>query len=184
MQQLPSGFVIDDQPQDNTVITKPANLTEQRGDELKNQLTQAQINKMISDMNKPNKENEPKLPVGYRMKADGSGAELIPGVAAPGANAGGKTDKAGAYRSVVDQINRTYELYNQSIGQTNGAAGIMDYLPTEANSMFDTAGAALGDQGNAAFKVPGMGAQSDADAARFVAANQPQASDRDGAALE
>lgn len=171
------------QAQSNTVITKRANPTEQRGDELKNQLTQAQINKMIADMNKPDAEDKPKLPVGYRMKADGT-AELIPGVAAPGSNGAGKTDKAGAYNSVIDQINRTYELYNQSIGKTDGIAGLMDYLPTEANAMFDTAGAALGDQGNAAFKVPGMGAQSDADAARFVAANQPQASDRDGAALE
>ena len=180
----PVSFVGTQGAQQGGMTIGTPNTAKVRGDELKNQLTQVQINKMISDMNKPDKENEPKLPVGYRMKADGSGAELIPGVAAPGANAGGKTDKAGAYRSVVDQINRTYELYNQSIGQTNGAAGIMDYLPTEANSMFDTAGAALGDQGNAAFKVPGMGAQSDADAARFVAANQPQASDRDGAALE
>jgi len=130
------------------------------------------------------KGQELKLPTGYRMKADGSGAELIPGVAAPGANAKGDPGKAGAYKSVIQQIDRLYELYNQGIGSTEGVAGILDYLPTEANAMFDTAGAALGDQGNAAFKVPGMGAQSDADAARFVAANQPMASDRDAAALE
>jgi len=180
----PVTFVGKQGAQQGAMTIGTPNTAKIRGDELKNQLTQAQINKMIADMNKPDADSKPKLPVGYRMKADGTGAELIPGVAAPGANAGGKTDKAGAYNSVIDQINRTYELYNQSIGQTKGIAGVMDYLPTEANAMFDTAGAALGDQGNAAFKVPGMGAQSDADAARFVAANQPQASDRDGAALE
>ncbi|MES2781905.1 MAG: hypothetical protein V4657_03850 [Pseudomonadota bacterium] len=128
--------------------------------------------------------NKPKLPAGYMMAPDGKSAMLIPGVAAPGSTAGGKTSKEGAYKSVIQQIDRLYQLYNDGIGSTEGVAGLMDYLPTESNAMFDTAGAALGDQGNAAFKVPGMGAQSDADAARFVAANQPQASDRDGAALE
>lgn len=128
--------------------------------------------------------NAAKLPTGYRWKADGSGAELIPGVAAPGDNAKGDPGKAGAYKSVIQQVNRLYELYNQGIGTTSGLSGILDYLPSDANAAFDTAGAALGDQGNAAFKVPGMGAQSDADAARFVAANQPQSGDRDVAALE
>ena len=128
--------------------------------------------------------NAPKLPTGYRWKQDGSGAELIPGVAAPGANAKGDPGKAGAYNSVIDQVNRLYDLYNQSIGSTKGIGGVLDYMPLEANAVFDSAGAALGDQGNAAFKVPGAGAQSDADAARFVAANQPQSSDRDAAALE
>lgn len=186
MQQLPPGFVIDDQPQQggNTIITKRANPTEKRGDVLKNQLTEAQIQKLIIDMNKPDKADKPNLPTGYRMKADGSGAELIPGVAAPGSNASGKTDKAGAYNSVINQIDRLYQLYNEGIGQTTGIESLLDYLPTTSNEVFDTAGAALGDQGNAAFKVPGMGAQSDADAARFVAANQPQASDKDKAALE
>lgn len=157
------------------------NPNKQRGDALDNQYKEAQISKIIADMGK---EDAPKLPTGYRMSADGTRAELIPGVAAPGANAKGDPGKAGAYKSVIQQIDRLYELYNQGIGATQGPMGLLDYLPTEANAMFDTAGAALGDQGNAAFKVPGMGAQSDADAARFVAANQPMASDRDAAALE
>lgn len=127
--------------------------------------------------------NAPKLPTGYRWKPDGT-AELIPGVAAPGANAKGDPGKAGAYNSVIQQIDRLYQLYNEGIGSTSGLASALDYLPSDANAAFDTAGAALGDQGNAAFKVPGMGAQSDADAARFVAANQPQSTDRDVAALE
>jgi hypothetical protein len=127
--------------------------------------------------------NAPKLPTGYRWKPDGT-AELIPGVAAPGANAKGDPGKAGAYNSVIQQIDRLYQLYNEGIGSTSGLASALDYLPSDANAAFDTAGAALGDQGNAAFKVPGMGAPSDADAARFVAANQPQSTDRDVAALE
>lgn len=183
----PVSFVGKQGGQGNTVITKRANPTERRGDDLKNQLTQAQIQKLIADMNKPEKDpNAPDLPKGYMWKNGvvGGDAVLIPGVAAPGANASGKTDKAGAYNSVIAQIDRLYELYNDGIGKTEGIAGILDYLPTETNAVFDTAGAALGDQGNAAFKVPGMGAQSDADAARFVAANQPMASDKDAAALE
>lgn len=168
-------------PQSNTLITKQANPVEQQGDVLKNQLTQVQIQKAIDELQKGDK---PNLPTGYRMKADGSGAELIPGVAAPGANAKGDPGKAGAYNSVIQQIDRLYQLYNEGIGSTSGLASALDYLPSDANAAFDTAGAALGDQGNAAFKVPGMGAQSDADAARFVAANQPQSTDRDVAALE
>jgi hypothetical protein len=177
----PVAFVGKQGAQQGPVTIGTPNPNKQRGDALDNQYKEAQINKIIADMSK---EDAPKLPTGYRMKADGSGAELIPGVAAPGANAKGDPGKAGAYKSVIQQIDRLYELYNQGIGATEGVAGILDYLPTEANAMFDTAGAALGDQGNAAFKVPGMGAQSDADAARFVAANQPMASDRDAAALE
>lgn len=52
---------------------------------------------------------------------------------------------------------------------------------TAGNSAFNTAGAGLADIGNAAFRVPGVGSQSDADAARFAAANQVAPSDTDAA---
>lgn len=157
------------------------NPAKQKADDLSNIIKQLEIDakkQEMADKNKPN------LPTGYQWSKDGTRAELIPGVAAPGNNAKGDPGKLGAYDAVIKQIDRLYELYNQGIGKTSGVAGVLDYLPTDANAAFNTAGAALGDQGNAAFKVPGMGAQSDADAARFVAANQPQASDRDVAALE
>lgn len=185
----PPTYVGPAQPQSRVVPSNPVLVAKQQAEAERQARQEARADAVAArqaakDARDAADVNKPKLPAGYMMAPDGKSAMLIPGVAAPGANAGGKTDKAGAYNSVIDQINRTYELYNQSIGTTDGLAGLMDYLPTEANAMFDTAGAALGDQGNAAFKVPGMGAQSDADAARFVAANQPQASDRDGAALE
>lgn len=93
-------------------------------------------------------------------------------------------DKAGMYNSVIQQVNRLQELYAQGIGQTSGIGGLQDYLPTDGNKQFDSAGAALADQGLAAFKIPGMGSQSDADAERFARANEPAASDRDAVVLE
>lgn len=93
-------------------------------------------------------------------------------------------DKSGMYNSVIEQVNRLQELYAGGIGQTSGISGLQDYLPTSENKRFDSAGAALADQGLAAFKIPGMGSQSDADAERFARANEPAASDRDVVVLE
>lgn len=92
--------------------------------------------------------------------------------------------RLGTLRALETQIGRVRELYKAGPGSTKGIAGLSDYLGTPGNSQFDTAGAALGEIGNAAFKVPGQGSQSDADAARFVAANVPRASDYDTAIEE
>lgn len=90
-QYVEGPYIVEDQPdgsrkvvgyasQSNSVITKPVNPTQKRGDELKNQLTEAQIAKMIADLNDGDK---PKLPTGFQWNADKTGAELIPGVPAP-----------------------------------------------------------------------------------------------------
>src|SRR3546814_12698839 len=52
-------------------------------------------------------------------------------------------------------------------------------MPSAANAQFDTAGAGLGEVGLAAFRVPGVGSQSDAELRAFIAANRPSASDFD-----
>lgn len=95
------------------------------------------------------------------------------------------SSKAGALDSVVGQINRVQELYNSGIRDEtlSNAFGLLDNFGPTAGQ-FNSAGAGLGDQGMAAFKVPGMGPQSDADAARFVQANQPTAGDWDTAIEE
>ena len=87
-------------------------------------------------------------------------------------------------RSLQQQIDRVRELHAKGPGATSGLASLGDYLPTGANRQFDAAGAGLGDIGTAAFKVPGMGTQSDQDAARFVRANEPSASDYDATVEE
>jgi hypothetical protein len=83
--------------------------------------------------------------------------------------------------SLVNQINRVDELYRSNIaGQpADRAFGLTELLPTPTNKQFDAAGAGLAEQGLAAFRVPGVGSQSDTELRQFVAANKPSASDYD-----
>jgi hypothetical protein len=81
-----------------------------------------------------------------------------------------------ALRSLENQINRVQTLYRENVQGFNGnipALGVA--APTEANQQFDTAGAALSQQGLAAFRVPGTGTVSDRDAMMFDRANLPSA---------
>lgn len=91
----------------------------------------------------------------------------------------GDDGQVGRLQALIRQINEVQRLYNSGVGATKGLAGLLDLLPTPSNSQFNTAGAGLEDQAVAAFKVPGMGAQSDADARRIAEANRPYASDFD-----
>lgn len=82
-------------------------------------------------------------------------------------------------RAAQASIDRIQELYKTGPGRTKGLAGVLDFLPTGRNAQFDTAGAGLGEVGLAAFRVPGVGTQTDADLKAFVDANRPSASDYD-----
>lgn len=84
-------------------------------------------------------------------------------------------------RSLVEQINRVETLYGQNIAPEplGVISSVGDYLPTDANAQFDTAGAQLSEKGLAAFRVPGTGTVSDRDAIMFEKANLPTASTRD-----
>lgn len=95
-----------------------------------------------------------------------------------------QTDRFSRLMQLANQVGRTQTLYNTGIGTTKGIAGVQDYLPTDANSRFDVAGAALSQQGLAAFKVPGTGTVSDRDAMMFDRASLPTASTRDAAVEE
>lgn len=92
--------------------------------------------------------------------------------------------RAGTLRALVNQINRTQTLFNSGPGATSGLGGALDYLPTNSNRQFDTAGASLSQQGLAAFRVPGTGTVSDRDAIMFDRANLPSASNLDAATQE
>lgn len=87
-------------------------------------------------------------------------------------------------RSLANQINRVQSLYEKGPGATKGLSALQDYLPSDANAAFDTAGASLSAQGLAAFRVPGTGTVSDRDAMMFDRANLPEASNRDAATEE
>src|SRR5690606_25547211 len=89
--------------------------------------------------------------------------------------------KLAQFRALEEQIARVEELYRSGPGSTKGIRGLSDYLPTDANAAFDSASAGLGEVGLAAFRVPGVGSQSDTELRQFVAANTPRASDRDAA---
>lgn len=134
------------------------------------------------------KPNEPSLPQGWRMGPNGV-AERIPGLP-PEKDAGGEEEvklqqKRASLESLVGQINRVEELYQK--GFKDEAYGIFsslsEYLPSDEAAALNAAGAGLAEQGLAAFRVPGVGSQSDAELRQFVEANRPSSWDRD-AALE
>lgn len=126
--------------------------------------------------------NKPTLPAGYMMGPNGQ-AVRVPGLPAEkDDNAKDNREKAGRVgklQALAAQIRRVRQLYDANIAPTSGLGGIADYLPSEANRQFDTAGAGLAEQGLAAFRVPGVGAQSDTELRQFTQANKPQASDYD-----
>lgn len=82
-------------------------------------------------------------------------------------------DSLGRINSLVNQINTVSDLFAKGPAQTEGLAGIKDWLPGQDASAFDSAASSLEDIAIGAFKIPGMGAQSDADAARMAAAVKP-----------
>lgn len=83
--------------------------------------------------------------------------------------------------ALVEQINRVQQLYEANLKDEafGPISSIGEYLPTPTNKQFDSAAAGLAEQGLAAFRVPGVGAQSDTELRQFVAANKPTASDYD-----
>jgi hypothetical protein len=134
--------------------------------------------------------NKPNLPAGYEMGPDGT-ARLIPGLPGPqqGGNAVNSTKlaaKRAALTSLEAQINRVDDLYTK--GFKDESLGLLsslsEYLPTNDAAALNTAGAGLAEQGLAAFRVPGVGSQSDTELRQFVEANRPSSWDRDVAVEE
>lgn len=106
-----------------------------------------------------------------------NGVEKIPGWQPPSpAKDQGRIDRLNA---AAAQLRRVQSLYNTGVGKTKGVFGALDYLPTPANKQFDTAGAGLAEAGLAAFRIPGVGSQSDRELQAFVEANKPSSSDYD-----
>ena len=93
--------------------------------------------------------------------------------------------KTATMNSLVDQINRVTDLYNKGISQEGAANlwGALDAIGPQA-AQFNSAGQGVADQALSAFRVPGMGAQSDLEARQFASANTPQAGDWDSAIEE
>lgn len=84
-------------------------------------------------------------------------------------------------QALQKNIDRVRELYEQNLrgGWTNKLAGNVPSIIRPENEQFNSAGAGLGETGLAAFRVPGVGAQSDAELRAFIEANKPLATDTD-----
>jgi hypothetical protein len=94
--------------------------------------------------------------------------------------------KAANLDALVQQINRVQDLYDRNLRDEAIPllSSLGEFLPTEDNRQFDTAAAGMAEQGLAAFRVPGVGAQSDTELRQFVDANKPSASDYDASIEE
>lgn len=115
--------------------------------------------------------------------------ELLAQLEAPETKADSATDpkaRAGKLATVIEQINRVQQLYDDDIAPEKYgiASSVADYLPTDTNSRFDVAGTQLSEKGLAAFRVPGTGTVTDRDAAVFERANMPTSGTRDVAIEE
>lgn len=89
------------------------------------------------------------------------------------------TQKLANLRALERQIAEVRGLYDKSLKGGNPLQALGEYLPFAENRAFDSAGKALAETGFGAFRVPGVGSQSDAEGARFVEAYAPSASDQD-----
>lgn len=134
-------------------------------------------------------------PKGYAWRDPGNPAagvypiEGLPAEAVDGAKTtaqqGEERDRISRLNQLTNQINRVEQLYRAGPGATSGIIeSLADYLPSNANSQFDVAGAQLSQQGLAAFRVPGTGTVSDRDAVMFDRGNLPTAATRDVASEE
>lgn len=102
------------------------------------------------------------------------GIEQIPGWT--GGTQGAKVNqvdmKQAALEALTNQINEVQRQFDANFTGANDR-GIFEYAPTPTNKAFDSAAAGLSEQALGAFRVPGVGSQSDAELKAFVDANKP-----------
>lgn len=94
---------------------------------------------------------------------------------------GPTAEKVSALDSLSRQLEDVRGLYNKNFKGGNAITSLMEFLPTPAAQQFNSAAAGLSDQALAAFRVPGVGSQSDAELRSFIMANQPKNTDYDAA---
>jgi hypothetical protein len=121
-----------------------------------------------------------KLSPGYRWKADGTGAERIPGLA-PDTETVGANQKLATLQALRENIARVRSLYEKNLkgGAPNQLTALVPDMLNPSLGQFDAAGAGLSETGLAAFRVPGVGSQSDTELRAFVDANRPKSTDSD-----
>lgn len=121
----------------------------------------------------------------WEVGPDGQPRQLFQDSPAPSGDAAGGDVKANQrlanLRALQQNIARVRELYQQNLrgGAPNQLTALVPDFLNPQLGQFDSAGAGLGETGLAAFRVPGVGAQSDAELKAFIDANRPQSTDSD-----
>lgn len=82
-------------------------------------------------------------------------------------------------QAAINTINLLTRQFNRTLSGRGLIKSTLEYLPSQEKGAINATGAGLADVGLAVFKIPGAGSQSDNDAERFVAANQPSTTDFD-----
>lgn len=103
--------------------------------------------------------------------------------AVPSKDAAEQARVAGDLEAAVQAINILTRGFNENLSKKGLISSTLEYFPSQAKGAINATSAGLADVGLSLFKVPGAGAQSDKDAERFVAANQPSTSDFDATFL-
>jgi hypothetical protein len=92
-----------------------------------------------------------------------------------GGNQGTKVDQAAVKRAQVEALTKQMldvDLQLREHFEGANDRGWREYLPTPTNKAFDSAAAGLSEQALGAFRVPGVGSQSDAELRAFNEANR------------
>lgn len=94
-------------------------------------------------------------------------------------NSAKSDQKLANLRALEQQIADVRAQYESGFKGGDIVDSMLDYVPSQRTRAFNSAGAGLGDVGLAAFRTPGVGAQSDAELRAFIQANRPSSSDFD-----
>jgi hypothetical protein len=92
-----------------------------------------------------------------------------------------KSGKGGAMKALQDQIDRVTSLYQNNLqgGMPNVVNRVVPDSFQPGKAQFDTAAEGLTNPFMAAFRIPGVGSQSDTELRQFISANVPQQGDSD-----
>jgi hypothetical protein len=97
-----------------------------------------------------------------------------------------QTGKGGAMKALQSQVDRVNNLFENNIqgGMPNVFNNVIPDAVQPGKAQFDTATQGLTNPFMAAFRIPGVGAQSDTELLQFIRANVPQQGDSDAVIAE
>lgn len=180
-QQLPPGFVLDGAPAQGGPVYGPAPIPKAPDPIAEERLRISQSSEARQAAAQAEAQALAREKFDYQRQQD---------AAKTGAGGESNDPKVQARLANIDaltgQINRVQELYDANLKDEAIPilGSLMEYLPTPSNDQFNSAAAGMAEQGMAAFRVPGVGAQSDTELRQFVEANRPSNRDSDLAVEE